>query len=110
MIPTVEIQMDIMIQMEKQYFWNYLVSSLNFYIKSFYENSTSISLETQYHLQYISVNEIVQQNKTEILTKISLKENHSYHKSYEKKRRNRKLIRRSNITLTIKNSIKHNKK
>lgn len=79
--------MDIMIQMERQYFWNCLLSSLNFCIKSFYENSTGISLETQYHLQYISVDEIVQQNRTEILTKISLKENNSYHKSYGKKKK-----------------------
>ena len=31
------------------------VSSLNDYIKSFYEISSNISSETQYHLQYISI-------------------------------------------------------
>ena len=70
-----------------------LVSSLNSYIKFFYENSTSISLETQYDLQCISA-EVVQENKTELLTKIRLKRKYLYHKSYyeKKKTRNRKLV------------------
>ena len=62
-----------------------LVSSLNSYIKSFYENSNSISLETQYDLQCISV-EIVEKNKTETLTKIRLKRKYLYHKPYYKKK------------------------
>ena len=92
--------------MERQYFWNCLVSSLNFYIKSFYESSTSISLETQYHLQCISVNEIVQQNKTEILTKISLKENNSYHKSYEKKKKKQKVDSKKQYYIDYKEQYK----
>ena len=63
-----------------------LVSSLNSYIKSFFENSTSISLETQYDWQCISV-EIVENDKTEILTKIRLKRKCVYHKSYYEKKR-----------------------
>ena len=47
------------------------VSSLNSYIKYFFENSTSISLETHYDLQCISV-EIAEKNKIEMLTKIRL--------------------------------------
>ena len=62
-----------------------LVSSLNSYIKSFFENSTSISLETQYDLQCISV-EIVENDKTEILTKIRLKRKCVYHRSYYEKK------------------------
>ena len=63
-----------------------LVSSLNSYIKFFYENSTSISLETQYDLQCISA-EVVQENKTELLTKIRLKRKYLYHKSYYEKKK-----------------------
>ena len=66
-----------------------LVSSLNSYIKFFYENSTSISLETQYDLQCISA-EVVQENKTELLTKIRLKRKYLYHKSYYEKKKNKK--------------------
>ena len=64
----------------------HLVSSLNSYIKSFFENSTSISLETQCDLQCISV-EIVENDKTEILTKIRLKRKCLYRKSYYEKKR-----------------------
>ena len=67
-----------------------LVSSLNSYIKSFYEKTTSISLETQYDLQCISV-EIVEKNKTEILTKIRLKRKYVYHKSYYGKNKKQKV-------------------
>ena len=42
-----------------------LVSLLNSYIKSFFENSTSISVETQYDLQCTSV-EIVENDKKNI--------------------------------------------
>ena len=49
-----------------------LVTSLNSHIKFFFENSTSISLETQYDLQCINV-EILENDKTETLTKIRLK-------------------------------------
>ena len=88
MIPIVETQMDIMIQMEKQYFC--LVTSPNSYIKPFYEDSTNISLKTKYDLQYISV-EMVQQNETEILTKIRLKRKYSHHKSYYEENKNQKV-------------------
>ena len=67
-----------------------LVSSLNSYIKSFFENNTSISLETQCDLQCISV-EIVEKNKTEILTKIRLKRKYVYHKSYYGKNKKQKV-------------------
>ena len=67
-----------------------MVSSLNSYIKSFYENSTSIFLETQYDLQCISV-EIVENDKTEILTKIRLKRKCVYHKSYYEKNKKQKV-------------------
>ena len=54
-----------------------LISSPNNYIKTFSENNTSISLDTQYgDLQYISV-EIVEQNKT-----VDVKRKYSYHRSY----------------------------
>ena len=43
------------------------ISYLNNYIKSFYENSTSISFVTQYDLQLISV-EIMKNSKNQILT------------------------------------------
>ena len=62
-----------------------LISSLNTYIKFFYENSTSISLETQYDFQCFSA-EVVQENKTELLTKIRLKRKYLYHKSYYEKK------------------------
>ena len=75
-------------------------------VKSFYENRARISIETQHDLQYISV-EIAKQNKTEILPKLRLKRKCSYHRPYCEKARNRKLICRRNITLTIKNIIKH---
>ena len=48
-----------------------LVSSVNSYIKYFFENSTRISLGTHYDLQCISV-EIAEKNKTGMLTKIRL--------------------------------------
>ena len=67
-----------------------LVSSLNSYIKSFFENSTSISLETQYDFQCISV-DIVENNKTEILTKIRLKREYVYHKSYYEENKKQKV-------------------
>ena len=67
-----------------------MVSSLNSYIKSFFENCTSISLETQYDLQCISV-EIVENDKTEILTKIRLKRKCVYHKSYYEKNKKQKV-------------------
>ena len=63
-----------------------MVSSLNSYIKSVFENSTRISLETQYDWQCISV-EIVENDKTDILTKIRLKRKCVYHKSYYEKKR-----------------------
>ena len=68
----------------------HLVSSLNSYIKSFFENSTSISLETQYDFQCISV-DIVENNKTEILTKIRLKREYVYHKSYYEENKKQKV-------------------
>ena len=83
-----------------------LVTLLNSFSKYFYENSTSISLETQYDFQYINV-EIVLQNKTEILTKSRLTENNRTISLIIKNTRNRKLISRNNITSTIKNNIKH---
>ena len=68
----------------------HLVSSLNSYIKCFFENCTSISLETQYDLQCISV-EIVENDKTEILTKIRLKRKCMYHKFYYEKNKKQKV-------------------
>ena len=67
-----------------------LVSSLNSYIKSFFENSTSIFLDTQYDLHCISV-EIVENDKTEMLTKIRLKGKCVYHKSYYEKNEKQKI-------------------
>ena len=67
-----------------------LVTSQNSYIKPFYEDSTNISLKTKYDLQYISV-EMVQQNETEILTKIRLKRKYSHHKSYYEENKNQKV-------------------
>ena len=45
------------------------VGSLNNYIKSFYEISSNISCETQYDLQYVSI-EITDEIKNEIVSKL----------------------------------------
>ena len=67
-----------------------LVSSLNSYIKSFFENSTNIFLDTQHDLHCISV-EIVENDKTEMLTKIRLERKCVYHKSYYEKNKKQKV-------------------
>ena len=61
------------------------VSSLNNYIKSFYEISSNISSETQYDLQYISI-EINTEIKKEIVSKLGRKRKAVYNKSSNMKR------------------------
>ena len=61
------------------------VSSLNNYIKSFYEISSYISSETQNDLQYISI-EITIEIKKEIVSKLGLKCKAVYNKSSNMKR------------------------
>ena len=56
------------------------VSSLNNYIKSFYEISSNISSETQYDLQYISI-EVTTEIKKEIVSKLGRKRKAVYNKS-----------------------------
>ena len=83
-----------------------LVTSLNSHIKSFFENSTSISLETQYDLQCINV-EILENDKTETLTKIRLKRKFLYNKSYYEKNKEQKVDLKKQYYIERKNSIKH---
>ena len=82
-----------------------LVGLLNSYIKSFYENSTSISLETHYDLRYINV-EIVEQNNTEILTKIRLQIKYSYHKSYYENNKKQKVDSKKQYYIEYKEQYK----
>ena len=62
-----------------------IVSSLNNYIKSFYEISSNISRETQYDLEYISI-EITNEIKKEIVSKLGRKRKAVYSKSSNMKR------------------------
>ena len=58
------------------------LSSVNNYIKTFYENN--ISFQTQYNLQYINV-EIMEASKNGILDILRRKRKASYNKSYKSK-------------------------
>ena len=61
------------------------VSSLNKYIKSFYEISSNISSEAQYNLEHISI-EITNEIKMEIVCKLGRKRRTVYNKSSNMKR------------------------
>ena len=61
------------------------VSSLNNYIKSFYEISSNMSSENQYDLHYISI-EMTTEIKKEIVSKLGCKRKTVYNKSSNMKR------------------------